>query len=97
MQAVALHLLSTLVTYDSSTDLAAEVWQARLPQALLSSLVRDPEAVLLKMPGLSQVRGVRGSWASVLGGHRCAAACTECMCFLHLPTSWLSSILAPSG
>lgn len=60
LQAVALHLLATLVSADKSSTVLAEVChREKVPKALLDSVVAHAEGVVMQHSSKAQVGGVR--------------------------------------
>jgi len=53
-QAVAVHLLGALIGAHRGTEIAAEIWQANIPQAILKSIPTEPYNVLMKAPSQSK-------------------------------------------
>ena len=49
-----MHLLGALIGADRGTEIAAEIWQANIPQAILKSIPTEPYNVLMKAPSQSK-------------------------------------------
>ena len=60
LQAVALHLLATLLSADKSSTALAEVcYREKVPKALLDSVVAHAEGVVMQHSSKAQVRSAR--------------------------------------